>query len=668
MTEVADEYLWLEDVEGQAALEWVRERNAETVAELAQSDAFRERQEELLEVLDSDDRIPYPAWRGEHFYSFWRDATNPRGLWRRTTLDEYRKDDPAWEILIDVDALAAQEGQNWVWNDVIVLRPSYARALICLSHGGSDAAIMREFDLRTKAFVPGGFTLPEAKHRLSWIDEDHLFVGTDFGDGSLTDSGYPRVVKRWKRGTPLSDAETVFEGEHRDVSARGFHDPEPGFERSFLRRSVDFFSGKSYLLDAAGQPVPIEVPDDSQWEVHREWMLIRPRTDWLGHPAGSLLAVNFDEFIAGSRELSVIYTPDDHSSLYSWAWTKNHLIVSLLVDVLSRLEVHTPSNGGWTRQPLPGVPAYGHSWIVDTDPDQSDSYLIASSEFLSPPSLHLGHIGGGEPELLKQAPAFFDSTGMTVRQFFATSADGTKVPYFVVGGDRVGPVLLTGYGGFDVSRTPDYDGTLGRGWLARGGVYVLANIRGGGEYGPRWHLAALREKRPRAYEDFAAVAADLVERGIASREQIGIDGGSNGGLLTGNMLTGYPQMFGAVVIRVPLLDMRRFHKLLAGASWMAEYGDPDNPEDWAFIRGFSPYHNVSRDASYPPVLLITSTRDDRVHPGHARKMTARLREFGHDVSYYENIEGGHGAAADNEQAAFLTALKYQFLWETCSGI
>ncbi len=667
-----DEFAWLEEIDSVRALDWVRARNAETVAEVTGSPGFARLEDDLRQVFDSDDRIPYPSWRGDLLYTFWQDKANPRGLWRRTTLEEYSKADPRWEVLVDVDALAQQEGENWVWNTVTVRRPGHDRALISLSRGGSDAVEVREFDLASKAFVPGGFTLPEAKSRVGWIDEDTIFVGTDFSPGTMTSSGYPRLVKRWRRGTPLSEAQLVFEGEHGDVSVSGGHDPTPGFERSFVRRWTDFYNNEGYFLHPDGRLVLVEVPTDAQWEAHERWLLVRLRTEWevagRVYAAGCLVVIDFDGFLAGARDFTVLYEPDERSALDSWAWTKNHLIVSTLVDVASRLEAHTPTESGWRRAPLTGLPDLGHSWIVSTQEETSDAYLVASSGFLQPATLQLGQFGDGAgPRELKRSPAFFDTDGMRARQLFATSEDGTRVPYFVIGdADATGPALLTAYGGFAQAKTPDYDAAMGRGWLARGGTYVVANIRGGGEYGPRWHHAALRDKRPRAFEDLAAVADDLARRGIAEPAQLGVFGRSNGGLLTGAMLTRYPEKFGAIVIGVPLLDMRRYHQLLAGASWMAEYGDPDNPGDWAFLRTFSPYQNVAAGRPYPPVLLFTSTRDDRVHPGHARKMAARLLALGYEVTYYENLEGGHASASDNKQKAFMTALRLDFVWKHTS--
>ncbi|GLW91497.1 prolyl oligopeptidase family serine peptidase [Actinokineospora globicatena] len=668
MTDDADPYLWLEDVTGEEALDWVRARNAETTAVLTDGERFETTKARLLEVLDADDRIPYPRRRGAYLYNFWQDAAHPRGLWRRTTLEQYRTAKPEWTVLLDVDALGESEGENWVWKSASVLKPDYNLALVELSRGGADATVVREFDIRTGEFVADGFTLPEAKSRVSWIDGDSVYVGTDFGEGSLTTSGYPRIVKRWRRGTPLAEAETVFEGKPEDVSVYAFRDHTPGFERDFVGRFPDFFTSEEFAVTPSGDLARIEVPLDANVDVHRDWLLITLRSDWTvdgkTYLSGSLLAADYTAFMAGGRDLTELFVPDEHTSLSGTAWTRNHLVLAELSDVKTRLEVLTPGPGEWSRAELPGAPEVGSADVIDTDPDESDEYLLNVSGYLQPATLLRGEVGG-DLETLRQAPAFFDAEGLTVEQHFATSDDGTKVPYFVVrGADTSGPTLLYGYGGFEVSLTPGYSGGLGRGWLEHGGTYVVANIRGGGEYGPAWHRAALRENRPRAYEDFAAVARDLVARGITTPERLGMQGGSNGGLLAGVMLTRYPELFGAVVSQVPLLDLRRYHLLLAGASWMAEWGDPDDPADWAYLSGFSPYHNVHSGTKYPPVFFVTSTRDDRVHPGHARKMAARMIELGHSPHYYENIEGGHGAAADNSQRAFMSAIVYEFLLRT----
>jgi prolyl oligopeptidase len=658
-----DPYLWLEDILGDNALDWVRARNEPTVEEFS-GDEFERMRTQALEVLDTDARIPYVRRRGDYLYNFWRDAANPRGLWQRTTLESYRSDNPDWDVLIDVDELARVDDENWVWAGANVIYPEYTRALVSLSRGGSDAAIMREFDMATREFIDDGFALPEAKSGFSWVDPDTLLIGTDFGEGSLTESGYPRIIKRWQRGQPVEDAQTVFEGSAGDVIVAAGVDRTPGFERTILRRALDFFNDQVYEL-RGDELIRIDAPTDASISVHRQWLLIELRTDWItgsaSYPAGSLLAADYDEFLAGTAQLRVVFEPDTHTSLLHYAWTRDRLVVVTLSDVASRVEIVTP--GTWQRRPVTDVPANTNTVIVAAD-DTGDEIFLDSSGFTTPSRLLHGAVDG-PLEQIKSAPAFFDAEGMTVAQHFATSKDGTAIPYFVVrprDATGPGPTLLGGYGGFEVARTPGYDGVLGRLWLARGGTFVLANIRGGGEYGPGWHTQAMRAGRHLVAEDFASVATDLVDRGIATVQQLGAQGGSNGGLLMGVMLTKYPELFGALVCQVPLLDMRRFHLLLAGASWVAEYGDPDNPDDWEFIAEYSPYQNISADVEYPPVLITTSTRDDRVHPGHARKMTAALEAAGHRVWYYENIEGGHAGAADNAQTAFKSALSFSFLW------
>lgn len=655
----ADPYLWLEDVTGDTALDWVRSHNEPTLAQLG-DDEFEAMRAEALEVLDTDARIPYVRRRGKYLYNFWRDETNPRGLWRRTTLESYRTEQPDWDVVIDVDELARTDDTNWVWAGADVIEPDHSLALISLSRGGADAVVVREFDMRTRAFVPGGFELPEAKTQISWEDEDTLLVGTDFGEGSLTDSGYARLVKRWRRGTPLADAVQVYAGERTDVIVAASVDRTPGYQRTLISRAVDFFNDEIYEL-RDGQLVRIDAPTDASLSVHRGWLLIELRTDWDNYRAGSLLAADYDEFVSGTKNLTVVFEPDERTSLHQYSWTRDKLVLVTLADVASHVQIVTP--GTWTAVDLAGVPPNTNTVIAGADSD-GDEIFLDSSGFLTPSQLLHG-TADGPVSPIKAAPGFFDTTGLQVSQHFATSADGTSIPYFVVGRPgATGPTLLGGYGGFEVSRTPGYDGVLGRLWLARGGTYVLANIRGGGEYGPGWHTQAMREGRHLVDEDFAAVAADLVARGVTTVDRLGAQGGSNGGLLMGIMLTRYPDRFGALVCSVPLLDMKRFHLLLAGASWMAEYGNPDDPGDWEFISKYSPYQNISADRTYPPILITTSTRDDRVHPGHARKMTAALEEAGHPVSYYENIEGGHGGAADNSQATFRSALIYRYLWQT----
>ena len=660
-----DPYLWLEDVTSETALDWVRARNEPTMAEFCDAD-FERMRDQALQVLDTDARIPYVRRRGEYLYNFWRDAANPRGLWRRTTLDSYRSDSPDWDVLIDVDELGRADDEKWVWAGASVIEPEFTRALVNLSRGGSDAVIVREFDMITREFIPDGFALPEAKSQIGWADLDTVLVGTDFGPGTITESGYPRIVKRWHRGTPLAEARTVFEGPPTDVSVSANADRTPGFERTFAGRAIDFWNEEIYEVRGADL-IRIDAPTDASVSIHREWLLIEPRSDWTvgqtTYRAGSLLAVKYDEFLSGTAELKVVFEPDAHTCLHQRAWTRDRLLLVTLADVASRVEVVTP--GTWRREIVAGIPPATNTVIAAAD-DTGDEFFLDSSGFDTPSRLLRG-AGDERLEQIKSAPGFFDAENLDVQQHFVPSKDATLIPYFVVRSRTVegpGPTLLGGYGGFESSKTPGYSGVLGRLWLARGGTYVMANIRGGGEYGPGWHTQAMRENRHKVDEDFAAVATDLVNRGVTTVGQLGAQGGSNGGLLMGIMLTKYPEKFGALVCDVPLLDMRRYHLLLAGASWVAEYGDPDNPDDWEFISKYSPYQNISATTHYPPVLFTTSTRDDRVHPGHARKMVAALQAAGHRVWLYENIEGGHAGAADNEQAAFKAALSYSFLWRT----
>jgi prolyl oligopeptidase len=669
--DAADPYLWLEDVGGERALDWVRARNQDSQEVLAATPLFAELQQQILGILDSTARIPYVTKRGEHLYNFWQDQQNPRGLWRRTTLAEYGKDAPQWDVVLDLDALGKQEGENWVWKGAAFLLPERTRCLLSLSRGGADAVVVREFDVATRQFVADGFVLPEAKSTISWRDRDAIYVATDFGPGTLTDSGYPRTARLWRRGTPLSAAEPIAEGQTGDVYLVASRDQIKGFERDYVYRAPTFFTNELFLL-RGGKQVRIDKPDSAKASLHREWLFLELREDWqvgeATHTAGSLLACKLEAFLAGERRFDTLFAPGERTSLDGFSPTRDHVLLNVLDNVRNRIYVLTHGQGGWQRQALPGLPEFGTISANAVDADEGNDYWLSITDYLTPTSLWLGTIGKGAARQLKSLPAFFDATGLVVEQRQAKSADGTSIPYFLVHRkdlvkDGTNPTLLYGYGGFEVSMTPGYSATVGACWLARGGVYAVANIRGGGEFGPKWHQAALKQHRHKAYEDFAAVAMDLIAQRFTSKDHLACQGGSNGGLLTGNMLTTYPHLFGAIVIQVPLLDMLRYHKLLAGASWMGEYGNPDDPKEAEWLRRYSAYHNVVANGEYPKVLLTTSTRDDRVHPGHARKLMAKLLEHGHPALYYENIEGGHGGAADNKQAAYLSALAFTFLWQ-----
>jgi len=672
MNDRLDEFLWLEDIEGERSLAWVATHNALASGELERDPAFEPTRQRLLGVYDSDARIPFVSKHGAHFYNFWRDREHVRGIWRRTTLDEYRKADPQWEVVLDLDQLARDENENWVWGgQTTSLPPDESRSLIFLSRGGGDTKVVREFDLIRKSFVRDGFNVPAAKTDIAWRDRDSVYVGTDFGPGSLTSSGYARVVNLWRRGQPLAAAETVFEGAVSDVGVAAWTSVDRVEDeivyRHFIWRGMTFFENELFLHDGGLQK--LDIPVHARVSTFNEHALVSLRRDWhiesTTYLAGSLLTLPWKEFIAGRRDFHVLFAPTPRSSLDSFRTTRRHVIVNVLDNIRSRIYAHRFERGAWHWQRL-AAPDIGSVDVEAIDSLESDEYFLTATDFLTPTTLSYGRIGETEQEVLKQSPSFFVAQGLTVSQHEAISQDGTRVPYFQVSRaaletNGANPTLLYGYGGFEVSSTPAYSAGVGIGWLEHGGVYVLANIRGGGEFGPAWHHAALKELRQRSYDDFIAIAEDLIRRKVTSPEHLGIMGGSNGGLLVGAVMTQRPDLFRAVVCQVPLLDMRRYHKLLAGASWMAEYGDPDVPEQWQFISKYSPYHNVREGVRYPRVLFLTSTRDDRVHPGHARKMAAKMESLGQDLLYYENIEGGHGGSANNQQAAYMTALAYVFL-------
>jgi len=671
-----DPYLWLEDVQGERALEWVKQHDAASTAVLQSSPDYAGIRSDVLGALNAKDRVPSISRRGEWVYNLWQDEQHKRGLWRRTTLADFAKPEPKWETVLDVDALGAAEGKSWVFHGAQCLAPDYRRCMLLLSPGGSDAEVAREFDTVTKRFVEGGFELPLAKLQLEWADADTLYVGTDFGPGTLTDSGYPRVIKRWSRGTALADAKTVFEGETQDVAVGMHVDHTPGFERTVFSRALDFFHQSEFLFDGA-KLQHIEVPSDVQTAFWNERILLAPREAWTiagkRYAPGTLLVANAAAWLSGKREVQVLFTPTQTRSLAGYIVTRDTLVMNVLDNVASRLEEWhfggaKPAHRV-VKAPFPGTLSLAGLYDSELPKDSlSDRYLVSYTDFLTPDTLYLARAGSDERETLKSRSAMFDAQGMRVEQKFATSKDGTKVPYFLVWpagakADGKQPTLLYGYGGFEISMQPFYLSARGRAWLARGGVFVLANIRGGGEFGPSWHQAAVKEKHQNAFDDFIAVAEDLIKTHVTSPRHLGIQGGSNGGLLVGATFVQRPDLFNGVVCQVPLLDMHRYHKLLAGASWMAEYGDPDKADEWAYISKYSPYQNIKPDVKYPKVLFTTSTRDDRVHPGHARKMAALMEAQGHPLLYWENTEGGHGGAADNEQRATMQALEYAFLWQ-----
>lgn len=664
-----DPYLWLEEVEGPNALAWARGQNEVSLAELEAHPLFEPIHDRALEILTSDDRIAYPSLQGGMIYNFWRDADHVRGLWRRTSVEGYRDADATdWDVLLDVDALAEAEGANWVWAGAGCRYPDYDRCLVRLSVGGADATVTREFDLATRRFVEDGFRVEESKSRIGWRDLDSVFFGPAFDDAQVTDSGYPRTVRLWRRGEAMDAAEVVFEGERTDVAVTGFRVWDGDDAYDMIIRAPGFFT-REYHLYRDGTTQRLNIPDDAELAGLLDGqVLIELKSDWTvggtTYAQGALVAGPIESFETDAPRLAVVFQPGERASIAGVSTTENTVLVNVLDNVVSKLLRFTHEDGQWLRTAL-DVPELGSINVVSAD-DRSDRYYYNYTGFLTPSTLFEADAAEDRHNEVRGEPAWFDAEGMAVAQYEAVSADGERIPYFVVTpagfeADGRNPTLLSAYGGFEVSRTPFYSGVTGSAWLARGGVYVLANIRGGGEFGPKWHQAALKGNRQRAYDDLIAVSEDLIERGITSPEHLGIQGGSNGGLLVGAVMVQRPDLFNAVVCQVPLLDMRRYHRLLAGASWMAEYGDPDAPEEWAYISQYSPYQNVAADVDYPRAFFTTSTRDDRVHPGHARKMVAKMLDQGHDLLYYENIEGGHGGAANLKQRAYLSALIYAYL-------
>ena len=667
-----DPYLWLEEVEGERALEWVHARNKECFDELEADERYGKFLSQAEKLLNAKDRIPYGSIRGKYVYNFWQDAEHVRGIMRRTTPESYRLAKPEWETVLDIDALAKAEDENWVYKGTTWLAPDYERCLIKLSRGGTDASVHREFDTLAKRFVEGGFALPEAKSGVTWLDRDTLLVGTDWGEGSLTESGYPRVAKRWKRGTPLAKATTIFEGRHEDIGIwpRVMDSGEETI--ALVDQSLTFFTGAYHVIGPDGEMTRLPLQESADLAgFYAGRLLFTLREAWevdgQTHAQGALLAINAAVFQATGKlpTIETIYTPDERTSIEGVTVSRSGLYVTLLQNVKGRILRFSvnPQSGQWSSNPVP-LPENGTVSISAAGP-HSETIFINYEDHVTPDRLSEFDAGANKLSTLKSLAARFDAGDLEVHQHMAKSADGTAVPYFVIHRkglkpDGSTPTILYGYGGFEISLKPSYSATIGKLWLERGGAYAVANIRGGGEFGPRWHKAALKTERQRAYDDFIAVGEDLAKRGITSPKHLGISGGSNGGLLVGAIFTQRPDLLNAVVCRVPLLDMIRYTKLLAGASWAAEYGDPEDPKMREAILRYSPYQNVFPDKKYPKVFIETSTKDDRVHPGHARKMVARMREQGHEVLYYENTEGGHAAGANLKQHARRYALEYVY--------
>ncbi len=664
-----DPYLWLENIHGAQPLEWVKAQNARSTAILQADPRYQKDYDAILGVMDATDRIPYGDLDHQYLFNFWQDAQHPKGVWRRTSIADYAKAAPDWDILLDLDQLAADERENWVWKGA-ECTPSLKHCLLHLSRGGGDAVVVREFDPAAKAFVKDGFQLVEAKSSISYLAEDTVLCGTDFGPGSMTASGYPRIVKLWKRGEPLTDARMIYQGKPSDVGVQGvvFHDSAATIE--LVQRDVSFFSAQYHSIAADGttRQLPLPLGADLKGAQGRN-LIFTLREDWTPPGAapiakGSLIAYRVPESgpAAAGNSVAVLYTPDARSAIDEVAAGRDAVYASIYHDVTGSVQVfRLGADGVWSHKTL-ALPTGGSTHIVAANAWGPEAQFRFES-YTTPTTLYADP-GDGTPVAIKSLPARFDASNLMTEQFFATSQDGTQIPYFVTRRKTLtgpAPTVLYGYGGFEVSETPSYSPNFGMLWLSRGGVFVVANIRGGGEYGPAWHQAALLQNRQKAYDDFQAVAQDIVKRGITTPRRLGIMGGSNGGLLVSANMVQRPDLFGAVVCQVPLIDMIRYTHIGAGASWAAEYGDPARAADRGWIMKYSPYQNVRAGKSYPPVFFVTATSDDRVTPVHARKMAARMEAQGHEVLFYENTDGGHAAAANHKQAAEMWALSFVYL-------
>ncbi len=673
-TQNDDPYAWLEDVHGTKPLDWVKEQNARSLGLLKSDQHYQKNYDSILQVMDATDRIPMGSLRHGHVYNFWQDAENPKGLWRRTTIADYQTPAPHWEVLLDVDALAKGEAQNWVFKGADCA-PAETRCLISLSRGGGDAVVIREFDLKTKAFVAGGFAVPEAKTDASYLDDDTVLFATAL-DGQ-TSSGYARIVKQWRRGQPLAAAGILYEGQAGDVASAPatFHAEGGGI--GVAVRAVSFFETEYFLIGkgtVTKLPLPLSANLQGITFGDLTHLIVTLREDWnrdgQTFKKGALLALTLDPFLKSRAEMPVqlLYAPGPRASVEQVAVGGGNVFAAISENVAGHIEQFSwgdVDGDQWVSRTLT-LPPGGSTDIVSANDYGPQAYFSAQG-YLSPPALY-AYDSSREtpPRAIKSLPARFDASGMVSEQFEAVSKDGTRIPYFVTRPKSLSgpaPTILYGYGGFEVSLTPSYSANFGRLWLSHGGIYVVANIRGGGEFGPGWHDAAVKTKRQHAYDDFEAVAADLAHRGLTTPKQLGIMGGSNGGLLVSTVMVQKPELFGAVVCQVPLIDMIAYTHIGAGASWIGEYGDPAIPAERDTILTYSPYQNVKAGVAYPPVFFVTATSDDRVTPVHARKMAAKMEALGAEVLFYENTDGGHAAAADHRQAAEMWGLSFVYLAE-----
>lgn len=657
-----EDLLWLEEVEGTEALNWVNQQNKRSQQKLEKIPVFDEFQTEILSVLENDQKIPYGHCYNGEYYNFWQDKNHLKGIWRKCSYSDFIKGSPDWQPLLDMDNLNQQENKDWLLSDIELYGPHYQRALLKLSPGGSDAAELREFDLQTRQFVSDGFTLPEAKTSATWVDNDRILVASEFSQSALTDSGYPSQLRLWQRGTDINDAQALLSVETDEMGLFTFRLEHGEQSISGVTRCLDFFSYQTYIY-VNNQLVKLPIPEKStMMGLFNNQLLVQLKTDWQAFKQGDLISFAIDPLIQAETNATLVFRPNAQSAIENVQCSADYLFIELLQNVSSSI---LALDAQWQVTDI--TPQANISISIIDCLHQQNQLLVKAEGFVLPESLYLLDIKAPATLLAQLAPQF-DDNKYQVQQQWITSDDGTRVPYYLIAAKNIkldgkNPCILYGYGGFEISLKPHYLATQGKTWLEKGGVYVIANIRGGGEFGPAWHQAALKHHRWKAYQDFFAVAEHLIETNVTSPNYLGAMGGSNGGLLMGVCLTQRPDLFNAIDILVPLLDMQRFHLLLAGASWMAEYGSPDIDADWQVIKTYSPLQNLQADKQYPKVLFRTSTKDDRVHPAHARKLAAKMEAYQHDFYYYENTQGGHAGAADLKQRAYASALDYSYFWQ-----
>lgn len=661
---------YLIEVEGPKAIQFAKDQNKLTDERLKSDPRYNKVYEEILSIVSAKDRLPGIYLMNSRVINFWQDNVHIKGILRHTSIESFNTGKPKWETLLDIDDLAKKEQKNWVYKGILCLEPAFEKCMVTLSDGGKDAGVIREFNLTTKTFVEHGFFIPESKSHLSWIDNDTLIVGDGTDASPLTSSGYPTTVRLLKRGQSLKEASIVFSVSNQSMATYASSFVKDDERYTIVYDQKSFYESVVYFVDfEKNKLLKLQIPSTAVFEtIYKSQIVFSLREDMDNFKAGSLLSFPISQIESAKLDYSVVFTPEETVFLEKVSESKNHLYLETLNDVKRQLRKYSFQNSQWSYKEINIGDVNGNESLISAEKDSSHIYL-SYSDFLTPSAYYyLNDLKSDTPKKVLQSPSRFNAKNIVFKQYKVKSKDGTLVPYFLIHAknlkyDSKNPTLIYGYGGFEIALTPSYLGSTGKAWLEKGGVYVLSNIRGGGEYGPKWHRSALRENRHKAYEDFYAIVEDLIAKKVTSPAHLGIRGGSNGGLLTSVAFTQRPELFKAVLSEVPLANMMEYHKWLAGASWMEEYGNPDDKKMHEYLLSYSPLHNLKKEKTYPEVFYLTSTKDDRVHPAHARQMVARMKELGHPVLYNENTDGGHGRATNMKELAEFLALQYTYLYQ-----